>query len=556
MLDLSSSPHDDAQLCELLERYLATQGVDQQRLRGELLSEFPQLAGMLDCLDTLDKLAPAPPPSAPVSNADPDATILNSADGLLANGRVTSHGSITPRSFGNYELLEEIGRGGMGVVFRAKQRDLDRVVALKMILSSQLATGEEVRRFHAEAKAAGSLRHPHVVGIHEAGQIDGQHYFTMDFVSGTSLAELLRSGPLPPEEAAACLVTVARAVDYLHTRNIVHRDLKPSNILLDGSRRPFVTDFGLAKVFDDAGSQTQTGTIVGTPSYMAPEQAAGRHSEISSRTDVYSLGAILYEMLTGRPPFKEPNPLDTLVQVLEGEPTLLHKLNARVPRELEWICLKCLEKNAAARYVSAAALADDLEHYLRREPTDARPTGLAQHARRWFRREPGLVSRLVAMLAAATIVQVNYSLHGSDFAYHLRVMSVFAGWAVVGFLFQFLMNRGRIAEFARYAWLAADAGLLTVLLYLTESPLGALLIGYPLLVTASGMFFSVRLVAFMTAACLVAYTVLLRLRPEEANPLHYAVLFGTVLAVLGSLVAYQVFRVRVLSKYYERRKLD
>jgi eukaryotic-like serine/threonine-protein kinase len=411
------------------------------------------------------------------------------------------------------------------------------------------------QRFIRETEILKKLRHPNIIGIHEVGQIDGQHYFAMDYVPGQSLAGLLRDGPIDPERTAECVAAMGRAVHYLHAHNIVHRDLKPSNILLDADGNPYITDFGLAKVFENGGQRTRTGTIVGTPSYMAPEQAAGHTSEVSPRTDVYSLGAILYEMLSGRPPFRHDNPLDTLVDVLEGEPTLLSKLNRRIPRELEVICMRCLEKDPQRRYESAAALAEDLEHYLRREPIAARPSGLVPKLQRWVRREPALVSHLAGLLTAAGIAQVRFTFVGTDLAYHLRIMSVLVLWAVASFVFQRRLHRDSLANGARFAWAAVDAALLTLALAIIEAPHGPLLIGYPLLVAASGLFFRVRLVWFMTFASLVGYAALVWLRPEEIGPPHHAIIFAAVLAVLGFIVAYQVHRVRVLSRYYEHRRL-
>lgn len=557
--DDSLNPADE-QLCALLDRYVAASETGETHRRLELLKDRPELAGLIECLDTLDSLAPAA--AARARSSDFSETVIMSGDlsanedDLLFELNLTTAMSSVPRHFGRYELLEEIGRGGMGVVFKARQKELDRIVALKMILSSQLASAEEIRRFHVEARAAGSLRHAHIVGIHEAGQINGQHYFTMDFVSGKSLSQHLREGPLEPDDAASCLADVARAVDYLHTRNIVHRDLKPSNILLDEQKRPFVSDFGLAKVSVENEAATQTGMIAGTPSYMAPEQAAGKQHEITPQTDVYSLGAILYEMLTGRPPFKEATPLDTLVQVLEGEPTLPNRINRHVPRELEWICLKCLEKNPGSRYASAAALADDLDKFLRREPTDARPSGIVQKVRRWARREPALASRLATLGAAVTITQATFMFSAErDPAYHVQIMTVFAAWAFACLFFQRLLNNERTANFARFAWSATDAEFLTLQLYLVISDMGPLLIGYPLLITASGLFFRVRLVAFMSAVCMLSFGLLVAIRPDEAPEWNHSLLFAIILAIIGFIVGYQVYRVRALSRYYERRPL-
>ena len=522
----------DERLFELLDRYVSSLHAHDVNTRSGLFRRHPELTELLGYLDSLDSLAPAQ---------------------VTDFGKALDTESLA--DFGKYELLAEVGRGGMGVVYRARQQDLDRTVALKMILSSRLASEEDVRRFYAEAKAAGSVRHPNIVGIHEVGQIHGQHYFAMDYIDGQSLEALLRKGPLIAERAAKFLSVVARAVDYLHRHNIVHRDLKPSNILLDWQGHPLVTDFGLAKVFDTGRDQTQTGTIVGTPSYMSPEQAAGQTSEVSAQSDVYSLGAILYELLTGRPPFKRSNALDTLMEVLEGEATLPSELNRHIPRELELICMRCLEKDPQNRYRSAAALADDLEHYLMREPIEARPASLFQQMRRWGRREPALVSRWGGLMVAAAILQANYLISGVELNFHLKIMSVLGAWVVVSHVFQRMLHREQIASVTRFAWAAADAMLLTTILYMADGPLGPLLIGYPLLVAASGLFFRVRLVWFMTCVCLVSYAGLMLLRGKEASPPHYPFIFAATLAVLGVVVAYQVYRMRVLSRFYEHRRL-
>jgi serine/threonine-protein kinase len=282
-----------------------------------------------------------------------------------------------PRRIGNYELLEELGRGGMGIVYKARQLNPERIVALKMILRGELASETDVARFRSEAQSAARFDgHPDIISVHEVNEHEGQPYFSMEYVEGTALNKLVASGPLPPREAARYVAAVARAVHYAHEKGILHRDLKPSNILIDEHGRPHVMDFGLAKRVKAGDSLTQTGAIVGTPSYMAPEQAAGSRGVLSPASDVYSLGAVLYDLLTGRPPFQAATPVDTIMLVLEQDVVPPRALNPKVDRQLEMICLKCLQKPPELRYQTAAHLAGDLEAYLQGEPISARPLSI------------------------------------------------------------------------------------------------------------------------------------------------------------------------------------
>jgi WD40 repeat protein/serine/threonine protein kinase len=305
------------------------------------------------------------------------------------------------RYFGDYELLEEIARGGMGVVYKALQVKLNRVVALKMILAGQLADEGDVNRFHSEAEAAAKLDHPNIVPIFEIGEHDGQHYFSMAYVEGTSLAKKVAVGPLPPREAAELLVKIAAAVQYAHQHGIVHRDLKPANVLLDCNGQPRVTDFGLAKQLSDDSGLTGSGQILGTPSYMPPEQAAGKTDQVGPAADVYALGAILYCLLTGRPPFQAASAIDTLRSVLEQEPVSPRQLDSHIPLDLETIALKCMEKSPTRRYDTAEELAEELRRHLAGKPILARPVSRAERAWRWCKRQP-----LVASLIAATAVSL------------------------------------------------------------------------------------------------------------------------------------------------------
>jgi WD40 repeat protein/tRNA A-37 threonylcarbamoyl transferase component Bud32 len=313
------------------------------------------------------------------------------------------------RYFGDYQLLEVIAQGGMGVVYKARQVTINRIVAVKMIRAGVLASEADILRFRVEAEAAGQLRHPNIVSIHEVGEHQGQHYFSMDLIEGKNLAELVREHPWPAERAANCLKTIAEAIHYSHQRGILHRDLKPSNVIVDAFGEPHITDFGLAKRLEEDSTLTQSGTVLGTPSYMAPEQTLGKSGTASSATDVYSLGAILYELLTGRPPFQGETTLDTLKLVREAEPVSPRLLNPKVPRDLETICLKCLEKEPKRRYASAHDLAEDLQHWSADEPISARPTSPAEKAWRWCRRKPAIASLAAAVIGLLLAMAIGSS---------------------------------------------------------------------------------------------------------------------------------------------------
>ena len=320
------------------------------------------------------------------------------------------------RRFGDYELLEQIGRGGMGVVYKARQVSGNRTVALKMILASESATPLVLQRFQIEAEAAAALAHPNIVPIYEIGDHDGLPFFSMKLIEGTRLDEHITktgfqmAGKRDPsgessgrdnQRAIVRLMTsVARAVHHAHQRGVLHRDLKPGNILIDAQGQPYVTDFGLAKMADRHHSITLTGAIIGTPCYMAPEQAAGYHHQVTVAADVYSLGAILYEMLTGRPPFRADTPVETLRQVMESEPPHPQTRNKLIDRDLATICLKCLEKNPLQRYDSAGTLADDLDRWQRQERIRARPASIILRTRRWTRRNPTVATLVIFLLVA------------------------------------------------------------------------------------------------------------------------------------------------------------
>jgi serine/threonine protein kinase len=326
------------------------------------------------------------------------------------SGKSLSDASSGPRvlpEVPGYEVLEELGRGGMGVVYRARHLGLNRVVALKMVLDARHASAEELARFRSEAEAVAALQHPNIVQIFECGTHAGLPFFTLEYVPGGSLAAKVRERPLPPAESARLTEQLARGVAYAHDMGIVHRDLKPGNVLLAADETPKITDFGLAKRLGLRSAEdalTRTGSILGTPSYMAPEQASPER-EVGPAVDVWALGAILYRLITGRPPFQAATPLETIRQVESAEPAAPRRLNPAVPEDLNTVCLKCLQKDPERRYASADALADDLRRFLNGEHVLARPVSRFERIWRWGRRNPAL-----AVLSAALLLVLAASL--------------------------------------------------------------------------------------------------------------------------------------------------
>jgi TolB-like protein/predicted Ser/Thr protein kinase/Flp pilus assembly protein TadD len=345
--------------------------------------------------------------------------------------------------FGDYEMLEEVGRGGQGVVFRARQRSLNRIVALKVIGLGQWATKAHVKRFRLEAEAAASLDHPCIVPIYEVGERDGQCYFSMKFVEGGQLDEVVKHTPMSIRQAVELIAKVARTVSYAHEHGILHRDIKPGNILLDAKGEPQLTDFGLARLVESESTVTRTLEVLGTPSYMAPEQAAGNNpaaAGLTGATDVYGLGAVLYQLLTGHPPFAGGTTYETIKLLLETEPRSPRLWNPKIDRDVSTICLKCLEKDPQRRYSSALALAEDLERWLRHEPILARRTGVVGRGKKWLQRNPTVVA--VVALSLALMAAVGEIVSKSE----LFLRPATAGIAILPF--QNLSNDKEDASFA------------------------------------------------------------------------------------------------------------
>lgn len=430
-----------------------------------------------------------------------------------------------PCRLGDYELTAELGRGGMGIVYRAKQLRLQRDVAVKMILRGALATHAELSRFRTEAEAAARLDHPGIVPVYEVSEIDGHPLYSMKLVDGETLVQRLSRGPLPAREAAEILGQVARAMHYAHQHGVLHRDLKPSNILLDRTGIPHVTDFGLAKQSSATDSVTRTGSILGTPAYMAPEQAAGDRGNVGPTSDVYSLGSILYHMLTGRPPFQSASPVDTVLMVLGEDPVPPRILNAKVNRDLELVALRCLQKPQDLRYPTAAALADDLEAFLKDEPLSVRTGRIGQVIARLFRETHHATVLenwgLLWMWHSLVLLVVCMLTNAMDWfedrnRWHYAALWTLALWTWAG-VFWLLRRRigpvlfveRQIAHiwaaamiciallFPLEAWLRLDA--------LTLSPILGLITGMVFLVKAgilSGMFYFWSAALFATAAAM------------------------------------------------------
>jgi serine/threonine-protein kinase len=325
------------------------------------------------------------------------------SDPTVADLAAVTHREATPLglqfySLGDYQLVGELARGGMGLVFRAWHGRLKRHVALKLMLPNQLDSASRVRRFRIEAEATARLEHPNIVPIYEIGEVGGQHFLCMKLIQGETLGQVLARGRFEARRASEFVATLAQAVHYAHQRGVLHRDLKPGNILVDEFGQPQVTDFGLARLLERDPELTQPDAVLGTPAYMAPEQAAGRTKDLTVASDIYSLGVVLYEMLTGRTPFRADTTLELLRQVRECEPPPPRRVDRKIPRDLDTICRKCLRKEPERRYATAQALADDLRRFLRGEPVSARPVAPLTRAALWCRRNPGITALLVGIL--------------------------------------------------------------------------------------------------------------------------------------------------------------
>jgi eukaryotic-like serine/threonine-protein kinase len=517
--------------------------------------------------------------------AEDFASFSQVIDGINDAGEETStHVESAARSdapllepFDDYEPVIEIGRGGMGVVYRARQSSLDRQVALKMILRGALASPEDVARFQAEAEAAARLNHPNIVQVYEVGEHLGQPYFSMQHVEGTTLSRKIAEGPLPSREAARLIIPVCRGVAEAHRNGVLHRDLKPSNILIDEDGRPFVTDFGLAKRIPPSGqlrddddatpdveTLTNSGEIIGTPSYMAPEQAAGQRGQIGEASDVYSLGAILYAMLTGRPPFQAASPVDTILMVLEQEPVPPRVLNPGADSDLEMIAMKCLQKPTDLRYQDAASLADDLEAWINHETISARSSQFTDVLSRAFRETHHasvlenwgilwmLHSAVVLVLCLLTnVLQWRDAADGTSSRW--PYMSIWClGLGVWAIIFYNLRRRAGPVTFVErqivHVW--AGSMIVSTLLYFVEWQMGlAVLQLSPVIGLISGMVFLVKASLlngrfYIQAAALFITGGVMAVIPQTNLPDFSISLYGVVAGLSFFLPGLKYYRQR------------
>ena len=465
----------------------------------------------------------------------------------------------TTRTIGEYELTDCLGAGGMGAVYRGRHRTLGHEVAVKLI-RVESDGDERIARFYQEARAAASLTHPNLVAVHQVGCDGPDHFLVMDLVSGPTLAKRIADGPLSWREAAELMRAVAEGVSVLHQSGIVHRDLKPSNILLDGSGTPRVVDFGLAKLLDSADLRTHSGTLVGTPRYMSPELAAGRSREVGPASDLFSLGATLYELLTGQPAFAGSHPLESIRRVIESEPPAPRRLNRSIPTALQRICLKCLAKQPGNRYASAADLADDLRRVLAGEPPSVAVHQPTAAARREFRRSPDLWVRAAGIAGVIVTLSIANRLLPFDPVTHRRTILILLAWLVATVLLHVAYRRklperfGRAASLLPLLWGVVDVVAFTGLLLCTAhrqttdyDSVGPLYVGYGVLIAASGFWLRRDAVWLTTALSCAGALGVSFWQTMGRQWAHFPLLLVVGLALIGLCTAQQVFRVRWIS---------
>lgn len=529
---------------QVIAEYVTAREQGQEPSRQKLLDDNPSIADELrEFFELHDQLSGAE------GNVETQAGALDTPGSIP---RPASSQVQPPRELGDYEILEEIDRGGMGVVYKARHKELGRVVALKLIRSGELASEEEIQRFRSEAEAAAALTHPGIVPIYEVGMLDGLVYYTMAYINGQSLAEMVQAGPLDPKEAARIVQKLCVAVDHAHQAGVFHRDIKPANVLVDQSGQPILIDFGLAKMAHQDHGLTTTGQILGTPAYMAPEHASGRSMEVTPMSDVYSLGALLHFLCAGQPPFTGPTPFDVLLQVLDRAPVPPSKLNRRVSYELDYVCGRALEKEPKDRYDNAAQMASDLSRILSGKPVDCPTLSPWSRFESWWRREPILVVHLIGIGITTSIVAVSQWVRGGvTDEFVLRIILLLT-WILASFALQYGVVRERLRDTACLTWATVDVCIYTTLIAFAAPPRSMLLIGYPMMIVASSLFYRKRFLVYMTTVCIVGFLMLAWLAPmEDFVKFDFAAIFIAGLIVICFTLLSTIRRVRSMSVFYD-----